>query len=228
MKLSESNYDDLRKEILFIKKILRIQELKWYCFKKKYKDLNSKGKLEGLKNIHYEIFITITDTKHFKKKNYRIFSKLYETDIFSNLPESVDKEKLKKRVENTIRREYFFSFYEATHIENAKKALIANSKDKFEIIVDRPPYQDWQELARVCGMEAKIKDSKEYEGIQLADVICGCIRDYVNGDNNVKDIYDECFKVHMRNMKDENIPNPNLIFYKDFNDEERRRLNIFR
>ena len=73
-----------------------------------------------------------------------------------------------------------------------------------------------------------MKDSKEEKGIQLADVFCGCVKDCIDGDHKAKKIYNDCFKRHMRNMYDKDCPNPNLIFYDDFNDKERQRLDIFR
>ena len=228
LKIEEQKYDDLIKEILFIKYVLNIQELKWNSFTKNYHCLNSKGKLKGLMNLDFKVFITITDPNHFMNKNYNIFETLRSINILSDIPKSIDKQRLKRRLKNTIKTEYFFSIYDYWHIKNAQMALMSDANDIYEVIVDKPPYPMWEELANSCGIKAKMKDSKEEKGIQLADVFCGCVKDCIDGDHKAKKIYNDCFKRHMRNMYDKDCPNPNLIFYDDFNDKERQRLDIFR
>jgi len=228
IKVNESDHDALCKEILFINNILKVEELKWNGFKTNYKQLDSKGRLQGLVNLNYELFLTITDTSHFQNKKYNIYNALKGAQFFGDLPESIDENNLRKRLENTIKSEYFFSIYESQHIKNAKKALMRNSKADFDFIIDKPPYLGWKELAKACGIKAEVEDSKRCRGIQLADVICGCIKDFTKNNQEAGEIYRGCFKKHMINMYDKNMPNPNLVFIHDFKDREKRRLNIFR
>jgi hypothetical protein len=46
--------------------------------------------------------------------------------------------------------------------------------------------------------------------------------------NEAKDTYDNFIKSKMCDMGSKTYPNPNLIFYQDFTDEEKKQINIFR
>ena len=73
-----------------------------------------------------------------------------------------------------------------------------------------------------------VKNSEKIPGIELADVVSGCILDFLGNKERAKCIYKEHIKNKMCNMLSQKCPNPNLIFFQDFCDEEKNELNIFR
>ena len=103
---------------------------------------------------------------------------------------------------------------------------------EYEYRVDSPQcyHKDWEKIANECGIvKLKIvKKSEEDPGIELADLIVGCIKDHLNNDEKASELYSEYIKNKMIDMASQTIPNPNLIFIDDFSREEKAKANIFR
>ena len=122
---------------------------------------------------------------------------------------------------------------EKQHIENSKKAFVNNiDKTLYKYIVDSPQCQDkdWEKIADECGI-VKLhieKKSEKVPGIELADLIAGCINEHINDDEKAGDFYYEYIKKKMLDMTSQTLPNPNLIFFNDFSPEEKAKANIFR
>jgi len=90
--------------------------------------------------------------------------------------------------------------------------------------------KDWEKIAKECGIIniEIVKKSGEVPGIELADTVAGCIHEHLNDERKAGEFYNEYIKKKMLNMASKDLPNPNLIFFNDFNPEERTKTNIFR
>ncbi len=102
--------------------------------------------------------------------------------------------------------------------------------NEYKYFVDNPQYKNWKELAEECGIKNVeiIEKSEEYPGIELADIVCGCISDKIKSEKKAETAYVEFIKPRMLDMYSNKIPNPNLIFFKYFSEDEQKKLDIFR
>jgi len=99
-------------------------------------------------------------------------------------------------------------------------------------VIDSPQClnKNWREIANSAGVSKVefIARSEDEPGIQLADIIAGCIQDMTRNNRKARRIYQQLIKDKMVDMYSEDYPNPNLIFYPTFTDREKRKLQIFR
>ncbi len=225
VKITPENYNLLRKEIIFAKHETGIKELKWKNFKKNYE------KLKNIFNVDFEIFITISKPDHFKSRKYNIIDAIEKMSASTGTQELT--EKIKNKIVNSVKNELFFNYFEKTHIKNSKDAFVANeNSEEYEYIIDTPQYLDreWEEIARECGIKqiSIEKSSANVPGVELADVISGCIMDLLESKEESGAIYNECIKKKMLDMTSIKFPNPNLVFYQDFTTDDKDKINIFR
>ena len=227
--ITEEEYKRLKVSINSIHKSKKLKELKWRNFKNNFQhDMQYRKIFDS----DFKIFVTISKPKFFWSKSYNVIT------VLENLKEGEltgDEEvqlSLKKKITNSARMVLFLNYYERQHIINSKSALLKTDTTEYEYIVDNPQFlnREWKEVANEVGIENVeiIKESKACPGIELADVICGCIKDFINEDPEASEIYGTCIKSKMIDIWNKSIPNPNLIFIEDFTDEERQKLDIFR
>lgn len=227
IKISTDDYELLRKEIIFSKHETNVKELKWKNFK---------ANLEKFKNIlsvNFSIFITITKPQHFQNRRYKIIDAILEVPVSTGGQLLTDA--IKAKIVSSAKNELFLNFFEKVHIENSKKALIGNDDiNDYKFVIDIPQYLDreWESIASDCGIGIEQldikKDSAKTPGIELADIVSGCITDLLFKDSKAEIIYKDYIQKNMVNMTSKEFPNPNLIFFQDFTKEEKDQLNIFR
>jgi len=224
IRITSEQYKSLRKEVIFAKYETKIKELKWNEFVKHYEEFKS------IFSFDFEAFITISKLSHFETRKYDIINKLSNVEL-PTVKNKATIEKIRGRIIYAVKQELFFNYFEKQHIENSFKALLPNpSNTDYEYKVDKPQYKQWRDIAKECGISNVeiIEESENEPGIELADVVSGCIKDFVNGDSKAAEIYGEHLKPKMSDMYNHDFPNPNLIFYGDFSEEENNKLNIFR
>lgn len=225
IRITPENYVLLRKEIIFSKHETRVKELKWENFKKNYE------KFKYIFSVDFNIFITISKPEHFQSREYNIITTIENVPISTGGQELTNK--IKTKIINSVKNELFFNYFEKTHIENSKKALLCGENPKeYKYVIDTPQYLDreWKNIAEECGIQQidMIKISANWPGIELADVVSGCIMNLLENVEGIELIYKECLKSKMWNMMSQECPNPNFIFFPDFSSEEIIEMNIFR
>ncbi|NMA30523.1 MAG: hypothetical protein GX941_01755, partial [Candidatus Methanofastidiosa archaeon] len=211
IKLTPENYILLKKEVIFSKHETGVKELKWDKFIRNIK------KFKEIFSVDFSIFITITKPQHFQSTKYNIVSEI------SAVPASTGGEaltnKIKTKIINSAKNELFFNYFEKTHIETSKNALVGNeNSQEYEYCIDAPQYLDreWKNIAKDCGIKniSIEKKSENNPGIETSDVISGCIMDFLlNNSDCSKNIYNSLIKSKMCNMRSKKYPNPNLVFY---------------
>lgn len=225
IRIASEKYDLLRKENIFSKHETGVKELKWEKFRKNYK------KFKNLFDVDFDIFITISKPAHFQSKNYKIIEEIKKVPVSTGGEALTDK--VKEKIVDSAKHQLFLNYFEKTHIEASKKALLSNEDpQEYEYFIDKPQWlsREWESIAKECGVQQIkiIEESSDSPGIELADVISGCIMDLLGKKDNAKAIYNECMKHKMVDMRSEEYPNPDLVFYKDFSEEDKGEANIFR
>lgn len=225
IKITPENYRLLQKEIIFSKYDTKVKELKWEKFRKNY------IKFKDIFSVDFDIFLTISKTSHFHAIKYSVI-KMLETIKIPTGGEKIT-EAIKSKIIDSAKYTLFLNYFEKIHIETSKKALLPaiNSSD-YKYIIDNPQYldKDWIAIANECGI-SQIEIEKESEtdpGIEIADIISGCVSDLILKKNNADSIYKDCIKNKMLDMTSKSFPNPNLIFYDAFDEAEKNELNVFR
>ena len=235
IKISPSNYELLRKEIIFIKHETCTKELKWKSIKTNLRKIEIT--IESIFGIDFYVFITISIPRHFeerlKNNKYTILKTLQDIKPEQSTGGEQLTEIIKDRIISAAEHTIFYSFFEKQHIKNAKTALLQeNPSGSYQYVVDTPQCldKDWIKIASECEIvNIKIeKKSEKVPGIELADIIAGCIHEYLNGDVQAGQFYKKFIENKMLDMYSKTIPNPNLVFYDDFNSDERNKVNIFR
>jgi len=235
IRISPEDYELISKEIVYIKYKKKFPEVKWKTIINNIEKI--RNNTESLFNIEFSLFVTISKPAHFKKRvaanRYIIIRTLKNLS-----PEQYTKKEdftatIKEKIINTAQHTLFSNFVEKRHIENSKIALVNNiDNTEYEYRVDSPQciHKDWEKIAKECGIvKLKIvKKSEEEPGIELADIIAGCIKDHLNNDDKASEFYSEYIKKKMIDMTSRDMPNPNLIFIDDFSPEEKEKANIFR
>lgn len=231
VKISPVQYCLLRKEVIFAKHETGIKELKWGHVSRsynKYKDIFSPA---------FNVFITISIPGHYQKRlledKYKIIKTLKDIGAY----QSTGGERLTQIVKNKIicsaQHTLFLNYFEKQHMQNAKGALVEACIDNdYNFVIDTPQCldRDWRDIAHECGINNVdiIKDSDKNPGIELADIICGCVHNYLKHNVTAAEVYKKSIKSKMSDMTSTSFPNPNLVFYNDFSETEKNALNIFR
>ncbi len=235
VKISPKNYEMLRKDIIFIKHETSIKELKWKSIKNNIKRIEDT--IGTIFNIGFNVFITISIPRHFQDRlndnKYTILRTLQDIRPEQSTGGEQVTETIKNKIISAAQHTIFYNFFEKQHIKNAKKALVHDiPSEAYQYIVDTPQCLDreWDKIAKECEIvNVKIeKKSERVPGIELADIIAGCIHEYLNGNEYAGEFYRKYIKNKMLDMYSSAIPNPNLVFYEDFNSDERSKVNIFR
>jgi len=235
VKISPKNYETLRKDIIFLKHETGIKELKWKSFKNNIK--NREDAITSIHNIEYNIFISLSIPTHFqnrlKNNRYIILRTLQGIKPEQSTGGEQFTEAIKDKIIGAAQHTIFYSFYEKQHIENAKIALVADAPcESYQFVVDTPQCldKDWVKIANECGIDnVKIeKQSEKVSGIELADIVAGCIHEYLRGEEQAGKYYQEYIKDKMLNMHSRTLPNPNIIFFQECSDDEKKKLDIFR
>jgi hypothetical protein len=225
IRITPENYDLLRKEVIFSKHETGVKELKWEKFK---------GNVEKFKNIFsvdFSVFITITKPKHFQSRTYNIINAISAVPISTGGQILTDK--IKTKIINSAKNELFFNYFEKIHIENSKNALVKDEDpQEYKYLIDTPQYLDreWESIAKDCDIKQIniTKTSASNPGIEISDVISGCVMNFLFHNKEAENTYNNFIKPKMCDMGSTTFPNPNLIFYQDFTEEEKKQINIFR
>jgi len=232
IRITQEQYDSLQKEVLFAKyKNNNLKELKWENFKR---DIQHNKHYQSIFGPDFKIFVTISKPKVFWSINYRVITTLENLEESELTGDEKVRGNLKQKFINSARMVLFLNYYERQHIENSKFALLKEDVMDYEYTVDTPQFLDreWKEVAKEAGIENVeiIKKSEKCPGIELADIVCGCISGKIQNNKEAKTIYTEFIKPKMLDMymRTSKIANPNLIFINDFSEEEKKKLDIFR
>ncbi len=225
VRITPENYDLLRKEVIFSKHETGVKELKWGKFRKNVE------KFKNIFGVEFSVYITITKPQHFQARSYNIINAISAVPVSTGGQALTDK--IKTKIINSAKNELFFNYFEKVHIENSRNALVKNEdSQEYKYLIDTPQYLDreWENIAKDCEIEQIdiTKISASNPGIEVADVISGCVMDFLLDNNNAKDTYNNFIKSKMCDMGSKTYPNPNLIFYQDFTDGEKKQINIFR
>ncbi len=243
IRITQAQYDLLKEKVSHIKEN-GTKELKWDNFKRNVEHSDS---YKNIFTLDFAIFIAISKPDAFLARRFKIIDtleKLQESDIAGGTKLQEIKTALKSKIINSARMVLFLNYYERFHIENSKTALLmrspnsllALSKGNVKYNIDKPQFleKEWKGIAEECGIKREnikiIKKSADSPGIELADIVAGCVRDMVKGDADAKTIYDTYIKPKMTDMNNKDVPNPNLIFYEeDFSSAEKDKIgNLFR
>jgi len=225
IKISTDDYELLRKEIIFSKHETNVKELKWKNFKANLE------KFQNILSVNFSTFITITKPQHFQGRKYNIIDEILKVPVSTGGQSLTNA--IKAKIVSSAKNELFLNYFEKVHIENSKKAFVGDDDIRdYKYVIDTPQYLDreWESIATDCGIERLDieKNSASIPGIELADIVSGCIADLLIKDSKAQIIYTNYIKKNMIDMNSKDFPNPNLIFFKDFTNEERKQLNIFR
>ncbi len=225
VRITPGNYDLLRKEVIFSKHETGVKELKWEKFGKNI------DKFKNIFSVDFSVFITITKPQHFQSRQYNIINAISAVPISTGGQLLTDK--IKAKIVNSAKNELFFNYFEKVHIENSKNALVKNeTPQEYKYMIDSPQYlsRGWGEIANDCNIEQIeiTKISENNPGIEVADVVAGCIMDSLQNKGNARSVYDLFIKQKLCDRWSKEYPNPNLIFFKDFTKTERSQMNIFR
>ena len=235
IKVSPEDYELISKEIVYIKYKKDFPEVKWKAIINNIEKI--RNNIESLFNIEFSLFVTISKPNHFKKRvannRYIIIRTLKNLSPGQYTKKEDFTATIKEKIINKAQHTLFFNFFEKRHIENSKIALVNNiDNTEYEYRVDSPQcyHEDWEKIAKECGIvKLKIvKKSEEHPGIELADIIAGCINDHLNNKEKASEFYSQYIKNKMIDMTSQTMPNPNLLFVGDFSTKEKAKANIFR
>jgi len=227
IKINVDEYNLLRKEIIFAKHETGVKELKWSKFKK------NKVKFASIFMPKFKVFITVSVPKHIQIKNYTILQTIKNIPSSASTGATAVSTKIKKKILQSVKNTLFLNYFESYHIINSLEAFAKKLKQTgYQYIIDSPQFlnRDWEQIAKDCGiMNIKVeKDSSIVPGIELSDVVAGCVFDCLKGSVQAEDIYYKYIKKKMLNMFSAKLPNPNLIFFQDFDPKEKIKFNFFR
>lgn len=227
IKIRSNEYLQLEKEVIYSKYKTGVKELKYDKF------CGNQDEFKNIFSADCSIFITISDPNHCQNIPYTILSTLQNIDVFQSTGGQHLTETIKEKLITSARHTLFFNYFESQHIKTSKDALIGTDDTRnYKYLVDAPQClsKDWEEIARECGVQELevVRRSEEHPGIELADVVAGCIFNKIQGDGLAASIYDLHIKNKMTDMTSRDHPNPNLIFHRNFTTAQRTQLNIFR
>jgi hypothetical protein len=222
--ITKDEYNKLLTKVDEVAAIIGTDELTWSSLS------GNDRYFKEFEKIDLRVFLTIScpeniawDTKYRLTKN---FSQSIKSFDFGEIDPRVI-EYVKERIYRDIKNALFLHFYERLHIENAKKGIERVIKPtEYELIyrIDPPQmsHEGWKSL--LSEIDSSIKDiefpkSNRSQGIQFADIVAGSIRSYI-----LQDRRKDSAKLFIRQLrsrlisKNEEVPNPNLIFFDEIND----------
>lgn len=226
--IHESGHIKLVEEFSRISSELKCSELKW-------KTIASNPRyFDFIDKFDCRIFLTVSSPADIDwGSKYRI-TRDFPTQVknfdFGDIGDELTSI-LEKKMYDDIKNVLFLKFYEKTHIENAKKGIDRVLPKKENLLIYRidPPQMSkdgWKEILQTISPDTQIEFPKSHTdvGIQLADIIAGCIRSFLESDSTVEQakIFIPRFRSKLIS-KDRDNPNPNLIFFQDINDKLKTR-----
>lgn len=215
IKIGKYDYDNLIKEILFIKhKLGKTTEIKWKNIKNNFNEYENIFKIPDFK-----VFITISKPEVFFNKHYKILNYL-SSDEVEKFFGSIEKDillSLKDSIVNSAQNTLFLHYFERHHIRTARNALVEQSSNReHEFNIDNPqfPKSQWEKVVSEEGLDNVniIEKSEDIPGIQIADIIAGCFHDLLKNNKKAEKIFVNSIKEKMRDMYCKYLPNPNIIF----------------
>lgn len=221
--ISEKEYEKIINKVDEVSHLIQSKELSWKSI------AGNNRYFEYFNDINFRIFITVSvakdikwDTKYSVTKN---FNESIANFNFGELDNDL-KGYIKERILRDIKNALFLNFYEKYHISNAKIGIEKVIKPTdYELIyrVDPPqtPRDGWVKLLNIIngkGINIEFPRSERSQGIQFADIIAGCFRSLLIKDDNFEKACDFFRLIKNRFIRgDSENPNPNLIFYKEIN-----------
>lgn len=223
--ISENEYQKMINKVDEVSGLIQSKELSW-------KSIAGNSKyFEYFNDINFRIFITVSVAKDIKWDTKYLLTKDFDENISSfNFGELDDNLRgyIKERIFRDIKNALFLNFYEKHHIQNAKRGIEKVIKPTdYELIyrVDPPqtPRDGWVKLLNIIsgkGFNIEFPRSERSQGIQFADITAGCFRSLLIKDDNFDKACDFFKLIKNRFIRgDSEIPNPNLIFYKEINQD---------
>ena len=227
VKMSNDVYEQVKREVVYKKHLADVKELKYDKFQ------CNQGNFNSIFSFDFTVFVTISIPEHFEKRKYTILQTLQGIDISKSTGGEQITESIKTKVINSAKNILYFVYFENHHIKNSQKALIDDlDYDDYEYQIDIPQCQpkEWKVLASENGIKniKVIRRSEECPGVELADVVAGCIYNKIMGDGTASQIYNDYVKSKMADMASRTYPNPNMIFFQDFTDDQKKLCSGFR
>lgn len=227
VKVRTDEYERLKSEVARAKSLADVRELKYDNF------VGNERLFSPIFSLDFSVFVSLSVPNHFANRTYTILQTLLSIDVAQSTGGEQLTESIKNKVVNSAKNILFFVYFEKQHIRNSVTALVAGmNADEFEYRVDIPQCQpkEWEAIARECGVpNVKIvRRSEDYPGVELADVIAGCIYRKIRGDTIANQIYQRYIRSKMTDMASTTCPNPNLVFFQDFSETERAICAGFR
>lgn len=186
-------------------------------------------------DLSFRIFLTLSSPKDIAWESKYILTREFEKNI-SNLNygklEGEIISYIKERILRDVKNALFLNFYERHHMDNAKKAIErVILPTEYELIyrVDPPQMskEGWENVLKaICSENINLEfpKSSKSQGVQFADIVAGCFRSFLlKDDNNEKAT--KFMRMIRRKLisKNKENPNPNLIFFKEINEDLKAR-----
>lgn len=166
---------------------IKTQELKWSNrgILLDYYDIATRI----FKDSNLKTFLSFSILEEFYKKKIRTRESLFK--VLDELDLSYEKlyylQKLPDKIKGSINYLFFLNIYERYHIWDALESLVSNKvEEKYYTFFDKPQFleKDFGELAgsvikemypsRNGDFKIRMVNSKDYLGIQIADIVAGC------------------------------------------------------
>lgn len=228
--MTEDNYEKLRNKMQEISSFLECEELKW----KTISGNEGIKYLSDFKDINFRIFITASVPSDIDWQNKYDLTRNFQESMkgfnFGNI-DSILITAVKKKLFQDIKYVLFLNFYERTHIQNAVKRIEQAIKPtEYELIYRIDPPQsnkrDWSEvLSSITDKQLEFPKSQKDEGIQFADIVAGAFKSiFIKDEKFAQGVL--FFKENKSKFfsKDIKLPNPNLIFYGEINNELKNNI----
>jgi hypothetical protein len=219
IKLTESESENLAKEVLYLKYKTGIKEIKYSNF------LAQPEEFQKIFSCDFQIYITISAPDKINYESYRVIKTLegLPVEAFSGAEDM--QEMCKSKIISSAKNVLFLNYYERYHLDNAKSALVTSPEDRYCLHVDSPQFvkKEWTKIALQvfsplleenfqCNLHS---NSKDVPGIEIADCIAGCLQGCLDEKEDAKSIFQSMIKSKMCDMHSRSSPNPNLIFYNE-------------
>ena len=207
IKITPHEYKKLCLEVQNSKNNTSVKELKWDYFRK-----NPRAFGNLFSSVNFDIFITISKPSYFLSisSSYHIIQSLSSTPLPLSEKFYGLEDKIREKILGSVRNELFFNYFERTHIKNSKTVLAFNeAPQNYAYVIDHPQYSgsSWTDIATECGIDRVriIRDSQNCPGIELADVVVGCINNFLIHQTELQNLtpfYNANDPVYMKGLSD--------------------------
>jgi hypothetical protein len=227
--IAEDEYLKLTNKVTEISSTIGSNELKWKTIAANERYFGS------FDDVDYRIFVTVSSPKDIHWDNKYSITRDFSTSVsafkFGKLDTQLQAY-IKDRIYREIKNSLFLHLYEKQHIENAKKGIERVIKPTdYDLFyrVDPPqlPHEGWRNALRAISVYAEDLEfprSERSQGIQFADIVAGCFRSLLLQDSSYDKACEFYKLIKVKFIKgDSQIPNPNLIFFQEINEELKKR-----